>query len=553
MRTTEQTAIQNYLDHSQSTHNSAVEASAAKLLIRLREVYQDNQKMDLTERDIQCLTNLLESKQAAVLASSSEENTSANEDRKSIAGIVQFIKYIKALPEGSYGTGKIQTVFEQIKSYMVWGEDHWSKNQFLNTQDELQVEWEVSASVAETLNLVCLASLDQQKTSDAAVRRAHVDSLFQCLLDLSPKDQMCTGGHQHDLLFLLNGWFEGMFLVEDINLFLHETTSLYLANCLKTDFQNPSELFQFVLNWVKSSYNAIVPEESYQKIKNWLNSKREELASHLLEACKKQGFRDKESSGFKEKIKMLIDEIEYVEPPSEIDSKTFVWMREVLKAKPILGRLGEMAVARNRTLEKAKAMIDRAQTFEEVECEALKTFLLMDALFQNVMKFESLTLFVSECEYDLKKLIETLQELLTRYFDGFGQEQDAVLLMRVEENKLVFFESIRQFQRDLHREFVENFFSNFKSVRVENNVEAETTLLMNLNLRNNQNQLILTDEILDRWLRLRDEQTAELTISVYELNRILLNALLVHPREWTLLFNQVLQIAVDWLDPAEFH
>src|SRR3989338_4549345 len=147
------TAQQEFLKHTQSTHGKTVEASAATLIILLRQRYTDEKKQELTVEDKKHLAALITNKTSHAPSSSHEEGIPFEEDRPSITGIVNFIRYITASDLTSGKRKQIDTVLNQIKKYISWEEDEWSKNRLFKAKAQTPEQPEamiISASVIKT-------------------------------------------------------------------------------------------------------------------------------------------------------------------------------------------------------------------------------------------------------------------------------------------------------------------------------------------------------------------------------------------------------------------
>ena len=221
----------------------------------------------------------------------------------SIDGIESFETYIKMLPStGGYTPEEIHSVFVQIEKL------------------------KASSDTENVLNLVCQASLDFQKTSGTTEEerahqiRAHVDSLFQCLLRL-PKEQneLQLDRDQYKLLFLLNGWYEEITIVENADVFLYEMLSSYLEKYWKEDL-GFLELLEMTRNWVTYSQSIQNAEfTTKEAIMQWLKGKRDVKLIGYLKKCYEAYGLDPEEKSMKEKIAHFIEAIEEIETPSDID------------------------------------------------------------------------------------------------------------------------------------------------------------------------------------------------------------------------------------------
>ena len=253
--------------NADNTHNPAAQASAGRLIILLRNELDpfESSRAELKPRNElgdERLSQIEKVYLIALLKTKSEDiNSSTIKDSEGnilsypvtpttsicIPGINAFINYIKEhQQEPPFNeAGAIKAVFSEMTRMINQGCDEFTKNRiYIDGQEKL-----VDASLGETLGLVCSAlhgedvslqlhyqdiverDLKPNETLEirlASELHARMLSLFQCLKELST-DKKCTGGRQHDLLYLLNGVYpelkengkcEPVLLIEDVNDFI---------------------------------------------------------------------------------------------------------------------------------------------------------------------------------------------------------------------------------------------------------------------------------------------------------------------------------------------
>jgi hypothetical protein len=220
-----------------STHGLGPQASAAQLICWLRDAYPHIQTKVLNDAP-----ELAKSKAAAaperptpeplraqysligyldcaisIIASNATENE--NSSNANINGTRTIVQHI--IDNTFYSEEDKKRILVQMRSIattcpgVTWNDTHfrWSTNRIYNAPQNRD-EW-VTASPAETLNLVCEAILDSRRYSlstgsTVEKDRLHrIHSLCRCLLSLQEQVdagqlQKCSTGRQHDLLWLLD-------------------------------------------------------------------------------------------------------------------------------------------------------------------------------------------------------------------------------------------------------------------------------------------------------------------------------------------------------------
>ena len=158
-------AVKAHLGSAQSTHNEAAQASAARLLSVLRLAYPSIQEEALTEGAAAAQGSLIAYLQAKI--EGREEDLVAIEDNPHIAATIRLIHKI-SINSCLTPAEKIK-IWKQMKSIastcpgIDWDDNHrtWSSNRIYNVltkSDDI-----VTASPAETMNLVCAAILDTNR------------------------------------------------------------------------------------------------------------------------------------------------------------------------------------------------------------------------------------------------------------------------------------------------------------------------------------------------------------------------------------------------------
>lgn len=532
--------ISAHIANTQSTHGTAAQASAARLIVQLRQDFP------------QSVTDLSE----------------ATKDRPACqAGIRLFQRYILD-PKHDFEAEERCLVNEHLKTILEHGgRDHWTTNRYYNAATGT-VET-VDASLREVLNLVCLATFQiefypegQRSSTDTDAR---VLSLFKCLLDLKRHQDMCLGGQQHELLFLLNGCYRNMHLIEDIDAFLLDTTKMHLADAV---IKHP-ESFQLTLAWLRN-----VNEEADQpKVLEWLSEQANNvLRVKLLASCAEFGLNPADESIIK-KIDVTLANIANFELPNGIypaDSRVVPLIAGLLRAKPLViqNQTQTFFIARNAALELAKESLKNCRSFADISTQ-LKDFASAEAILGRMIKYKKLSVIIGREEGTLQSCLTQLCVVMYKYYRkvtlgnfGFSNKES---LVRFQALQQTFLEADIAFSNNNHIEFITNFFAHL------NNNRQFIASLNRLHIIHKHKSLALTDADIQRIMipgnnhagmketgNVSDPSApaaaqAVVELRPYEINRVLLNTYLVPLGAWSEPFCAALSRIVAWLLDGENH
>ena len=576
-------AVQSHLRNTQSTHNKAAEASAARLLKLLRLAYPTIQGRELTEGSVSNETTLADitSAQGSLIdyldakIAGRDEDVGAIRANPHIAATIQLIDAICANQTLSFDSKK--KIWTQMKSIastcpgIDWDANHarWSTNHIYNpstTANDL-----VIASPAETMNLVCAAIFDKHRyaTEDATDLGFRIESFYSRLLNLQTQEeagqyQLCAAGRQHEMLFLLNMSYlekprhedlaSPIQLIEDTGAFLVNSLSSYIESELSS--VSPEIRGRVVLDSMRSQSNLI--EMSEYPLITWLNEKhashwKDDCMTYLSKRCIDFGINPSQC-----KLADIIAGLEYLPLPAS-GQMLEPMMAEIFRAEPfvvreprgggVAARIDDwdtLVSAANAALEIIKFTI----TLETCESQAqvIRDFYKSLELMKSLNRYKNLSVFVGTEEGAFNHARDDLQNALIPYFSDFNLTRR--LSSEFEGPLQRYLIQEKAFNQGSQVEYVEN---SFMSLFAGLDFRAWWDRLQALRPADaEKHPLELSDEVLESWYRGAVVAGAEgepptMDVSPYQINRILLHALLVMPNQWSPRYVESLRLVTDWL------
>lgn len=523
--------INSHISNTQSTHGSAAQASAAKTLILLRQTYSGGRVIAPTGSD-----------QKIIEATAGDMIPINPGPSAGIGGILQFLIY--TLNSSEFSEDNWEKVVTHVGKVVNIGTDHWTTNQYYSTDTEQMHT--VDSPLGETLNLVCLALFDdqayQRQPDSNADREQHyrISSLFNCLL--AQPDNICSGGMQHEYLFLLNriycprGSNEPLHLIEDLDSFIVDSMKSQLAETILREYQDPTALYQFIRPWALP-LNSDADEPEYE---TWLIEQKEELKSSLLTICQDRGF---EPRMLDTKITQHLSNIEYLEAPTSIHPAILL----LQQINTLLLTAGSGA-ADHLTQRKMLALTSiKARFAENAYCDldtvlvSLQNFTRALDVCNDLRKSLNYVLFIGDEMGALKDARDQVVCLLIDYFEAFAQDST---IHHLPENFKACVQAYYHAEQHYRTHSQFHFIKDFFAILTE-------TGMMQMPAPEILSNFAVTDEMLREWLAKYSTEDGAIELSPYEINLILINACYQAPMSWSDSFIGALKLVVDWLLQTE--
>ncbi len=557
-------AAQDAAENSQSTHGSAAQASAARLIRALRKAYPHviitaGSHATTGSSAATAETGAAQNYLCAYLAhlvnptNPFTPNADLHRDR-SIASTIRVINFIK---NKQAANGVLEILLSIAKTYPggeKWtdADAHWSKNKIYNSQSQ-QME-EIAVYPAEVLNLYCAAICDANHMpapSGSSIdrdREDRMDSLFNYLRELKHEEtkgnyETCAAGRQHGLLFLLNGVFceavhgSPIELITDQDSFILKAVSEFITEQL--DKTTPSKAQEAVSNWVLYQANQIpcdiAPVITF--LRNQFPSDDQNDPDNLWKATLKQYVQRKfEEIGLNpaiitpKKVDEFAGNLEYLQPPT-----VSPLISEVIASQSIVaaGQFRDLIEKRNRALAIFK---DHYRSNpQSLSQQQIESSFFAETLFQTLYKNRHDTLLTGANATEYQRALEAVKTMLISCYNNEPLPQN------FNQIKNEYISAQRELHQHTQHERVENFFARNNTSKLMANALRELSLEP------------LTDNALAQWRA--ESAEGVLDITPYEVNRILLHALLTldQARQWSNAFKSALNDVISWLltNPAE--
>ena len=575
-------AIQALLRSPQSTHGPAPEASAARMIRLLRGAYPDIDAQLLMDRESApeqaSLVEYLDDK----IKDCPHHLGEADRVNPLIARTVQFIDVISSRDDiSSEDKKKIWTQMKSIASTCpgmgnAWDSNHlrWSSNRIYNPLTK--IDEMVIASPAEAMNLVCAAILDVTRyplsvSGDEADLRSRFDSFCNRLLDLERQKEkqsyeICSAGRQHEMLFLLNMTYldkprverdsSPIQLIVSTDTFLSHALSSYIESELS--LLSTAERAHVILESMQWQAGLIDAKE-YPFIA-WLKANYKgawavRCAVDITERCMAIGINPEHC---KQKITALIENIPYLAFPA---SSTMLepLMNEIFKSEPFRTRENDgraidtlahnwdmLVLAANKALETMKHGI--TPEIYEGHANEIRSFYKALEAMRSLNHYKDLRMFLGAEEGAFNVARETLQRELLAYYTNFSVTSK--LPAEFYGPLQAYLTQQKAFAERSQVDFVENCFAALFAGGDFDDWWVHLQALKPTGVE--KHPLELSDDVLEHWYRESvvvgvDSSPAIMDVSPYQINRILLHALLVPPSDWSPRYADSLRLVTDWL------
>lgn len=515
-----------FLENTQNTHSKTVQASAARLLLQLRADFAEAREHELTEQE----HAFLKTSSLANCTSSSGIPAEWDINYPNLRGLYAFIRAAFSHPR--FKLEEYQIICKNMSHLAEMRKDHWSTKAYYSG-DVLN---HLQPSMGEVINLVSHGILNDKAfkvTSQGAVidRQDRVYLLYQQFLNVK---NVCSTGISNDFLFLLNG-YKGIFFVEYIDAYVHELACQFVTAELLEEYDlNSVELYQMILNALD------LESEAYE---NWLVSKKEKLEAYLTKKCL-DAMLDPEES--KVAISKLIGGIISLEIPSDIHPSAMSAIKYLLRDYTIKKDFPLVKEA----IGKVGGVLRKMKSLAYVESYGFIEFYRAIEYMHRSQKYQNRNLFaLGEEEGSIVNASMVLNDLLRAYFLNIQQQNDIrpeslCVSGELKAANAALNAAIKKYESGSLKEFVESFFGILGNQESD---EAYRKICQKMDVH--RSQLVLTDDQLDAWVRTNlNHENNEVSITVYEVNRVLLHALWVSPREWTVAYKDALGLLFEWFD-----
>ena len=519
-------ALQAFSGNSQSSHDNCVQASAAYMVLQLRDDFSAGQECDLTEAELAFIES--EALEGLELAKGIPE--AWDDTYKNCRGIFAMLREMFAQP--FFKQAEYLVICKNLKSLIAMTKDHWSTKKYYENGTEKTIE----PSMGEVINLTCFGLLNDEAfdrgTQSIEVNRGHrVYSLYRMLLT---RELLCTTGLSNNFLFLLNG-YKNIYIVEIVLVFLHNLTLEFVAAKLLEEFKDePESLYQLILS--KFDINGMLYEA-------WLEAHKADIEAYLKAHASQSKLDPVESN---KAIQEIIDSLSDLDIPNDLNPAI------ILPLKTIFQITKPAPLANVKTvIQTVKNLLTKTPSLDAIPRDPLTDFYRAIELSQQCEHYNHSKFFlIGEEGGQLREAVETLQNALSAYFHyltrGNIEYQDLTLTDNITTAAKHLETTIQAYHAVSNEPFVRDFF-----VLVQSGQGIESLFNKMDTLRA---QVILSDaDITAYYYQNLNIELGEVSISPFEMNRFMLHALWVNPGDWSDTFRMAFERVLAWFKVKNDH
>ncbi|MDF1654995.1 MAG: ankyrin repeat domain-containing protein [Coxiellaceae bacterium] len=331
----------------------------------------------------------------------------------------------------------------------------------------------------------------------------------------------CHLGVRNDLVGVLNNVYPGVRLIEDIDTYLLYHLKAEVIRVLDTSAELHNDIIY--LAWIR---DGEMPEALRSKL---MGTELGLIAINLTRACKAAGIAESET--LKDKILQYVsaEYLTYLSPPIESDGGL-----HSLAAFHAEGPARQMI----RAHERMDAWIVTDWKNNAACADTVRDFVLVNRSLHGLNLHESALHCWNEDELS-HTTIDAVKAICARYVAG-----DPLRSSLVAEERLLlddaFIVKVKRYERDSRFGLITNFFGRFFSSLSADKKKMQLLLLD----KAFQSKILVDDDTIKQWI---DLSAGEQHLTPYQINRILLSAIIIDPAKWTEDFYVRLQYTYDFI------
>lgn len=356
-------------------------------------------------------------------------------------------------------------------------------------------------------------------------------SFFNCLKKLR-SHPVCHHGTRNELIFLLNRIYKDIEILEDpesdIRSFYKEKTNhLYWKqyNALNQSTEK-KELYKHYLAWMVDSKEIATILKVIDKDETYRNQWRKELFALFL----KNGINPNAPEiNFNKTISEVLSSLDFaVSTNSSTRLMTYIAIQEILNAtcNPEQKEI-------HTALEKIQSWIKTTVNPENSKDQGtIRNFNIVWKAFHDLRKYRFILSITSTKVNELSSLHDECIE----YFKAIIHDKTDHNHEKLQEKIDLFNKEIESCKKDAMITWIENFFYNYLlAVREFDDTRIENLYKSLLNSTTIE-KILLDDKQLLEMSKSAPKTETQAEITPYQINRIFLHAIILHPGEWTDLF-----------------
>ena len=536
--------IKNIIRNSENTMEKARSSSVGRLLLKLKATYFSKPSSDIDKGYQIALKNLY---------------TLAKGDDSKIASLDEFQK-------------KAEEALDQWDTATLYSpESKKSEGRVFRLKEVFTLVW--TALMHDEAFIHAYKGSDKKRLQHAIDDRVphRIHSLFNSLQKIKNEKNNCHTGARHDLASVLNQIYEFpethelVDLIEDANgtvLTLlkekvHDTFWAVHKDASKADQQT---LERALIDWMSTSNPYPLLKLISSQLPEQAALSGETLYAYVAAHFEKHG-TDPKDIELETRVSDYLFCLEYAFDKDK-DPLVFLKISKILNALP-----GKEATEQT-ALKKVQRWIEKSfRSTQTEDCKKIRAFHKIHTLYQETLQMRLLFILAGK-EDEMKTFLDASQayfeaindsesdplpdvpQALKQILDGgwINKQEGEVELKVVEPYK----EILKACKKDRMQAPIENFFADWFTARNADDLTSVQHLYASLLDASFQKKIVLTDQEIARFIESQQSRSSneneveiesqrpidngELNVNPYWINRVLLHAIIVPPKDWSLLF-----------------
>lgn len=533
--------IKNHLEHDQSSHKTAVNASSSMALLYIFLIYRDlinNEKLEEKLKD-KTIEQILAHYTANEEIQKDKINELILQYEKKILNVNGIEICYQKCKEEILKNAPDNENAKKACDYLFSLADHPDENGFDNVPFFVNGKTETyNFPMKQVLTLVWLALNDDKKYEHHLVetdpklreeeakkhRQERLYSFYRCIEKLN-KNRDCNYRNRNELLGLLNKSYQGIHLIEDegalVLSYIQDKMNSAVIQCYQAENGDREILNNKFIIWLEENDPSKLIE--YLKL---------DFQEGLFELFINYGVNPEDIG-----LNKLIEEAK--------SSANFSCESTVHNGLYRISALFKTLEIKNQkiangALKIAKNFVRKINFNDEVEIKKVETFLCYFCSYRDLLKNKFMLMMAGKMSEDE---LNALEKTIIAYFSSV-QEEKLLSEKQVPDAIQALKNAISDVKKDKMVDQIENFFLK-RYVNIKELEVIQYGLLLNENF---QSKVYLSDEEIAKLLILSLDKHGHHHLGPYEINRIFLHAIISPKEKWTSAFGSLLSAEDTLID-----
>jgi hypothetical protein len=379
-------------------------------------------------------------------------------------------------------------------------------------------------------------SKEQQFTRARGEYNKRLDNFFSLLIEFR-NNNLCHQGIRNELVFLLNKIYAGIEVIEDDLSTIAATLKDHTNNLFWQHYQNAAtpaikkSLTDVLFIWM-SEYNP-KPLLEYVDPEN--------KAYAILHALFIRHGSDPVEMNLKQMIDDCLPTLNFSYDVQQFP--VIQWIENIfVSAEENNSEAIKPAIENMKNWIKTHVVLENTQSTENIR--------EYNTLYQIYKSFDPHMQSLLEVTGNMQENYLAWRQTCEDYFTALAKadlsKEFSIAPPDLCANALQLKLNIDKFKSDRMVDQIENFFARWNIVREESNTVKYIYRLF-LEVEFFQQKALLTEAEIEAFLKAETEATDVLYITVFEINRIFLHAIIKEPEDWSDEFSQAFSLAFDFV------